>query len=130
MAVDAMSVIVGALAAGGVAGAKDVATAAVKDAYAGLRGLVVRRVSGSPQETEVVEILDADHLEPEIRQARLHQALTRAQVDADAEIVAAAQRLLTLMDPASAEAGKFKVDASQAKGLYVGDGGTQTNIFS
>ena len=41
-----VSLIVAALAAGAVAGAENTATEAVKDAYAGLKGLVRRRVSG------------------------------------------------------------------------------------
>ncbi|MEV6842100.1 hypothetical protein [Actinoplanes sp. NPDC051411] len=129
-AVDAMSVIVGALAAGGVAGAKDVASAAVKDAYAGLRGLLVHRVSGTPQEAEVLNVLDTNQVEPAVWESQLRQALTATGVDDDAELLATAQRLLTLVDPASARSRKFHVDASQAKGVYIGDGGTQSNTFS
>lgn len=43
---DPISLIVGALASGAASGLTDSATAAVKDAYAGLRDLVRRRLAG------------------------------------------------------------------------------------
>ena len=46
--VDPASLIVAALAAGAVAGAQNTATEAVKDAYAGLKALVQRRIAGRP----------------------------------------------------------------------------------
>lgn len=44
---DPISLIVAALAAGVAASAKDVAGSAVKDAYCGLRGLIIRRLHAS-----------------------------------------------------------------------------------
>ena len=46
---DPVTLIVTALAAGAVFGLKDTASAAVKDAYAGLKALVKRRFVGRPK---------------------------------------------------------------------------------
>ena len=46
---DPVTLIVTALAAGAVLGLKDVTSAAVKDAYAGLKALVKKRFAGRPK---------------------------------------------------------------------------------
>jgi hypothetical protein len=46
---DPVTLIVTALAAGAVLGLKDAASAAVKDAYAGLKALVKKRFVGRPK---------------------------------------------------------------------------------
>jgi len=46
---DPVSIILVALAAGAAAAAKDTASQAVKDAYAGLKALVKKRFAGKPQ---------------------------------------------------------------------------------
>ncbi len=55
--VDPVTLIQAALAAGAVAGVGESATAAVKDAYTGLRGLVARRLAGKPS----AEVALAEH---------------------------------------------------------------------
>ncbi len=54
---DPVTLIQAALAAGAVAGVGESATAAVKDAYTGLRGLVARRLAGKPS----AEVALAEH---------------------------------------------------------------------
>jgi hypothetical protein len=71
-------------------------------------------------------VLDGHEATPEQWQA----ALTRAGAGGDDEVVAAAQRLMTLVDPAGARVGRYVVDASNAKGVQVGDNNTQHNTFN
>jgi RIP homotypic interaction motif len=123
---DPISVIVAALAAGAGAGVKDTASRVVKDAYAGLYGLVKRRFSGRPVgETILVQHEKA----PEVWQAPLSAELEAVNAAADPRIVAAAQQLLALVDEAGARSGKYRVNMREAQGVQVGDYNTQTNTF-
>ncbi|MFC7280015.1 hypothetical protein ACFQS1_39165 [Paractinoplanes rhizophilus] len=124
----AVEVIAAALAAGAGAGMKDTASAAVKDAYAGLKALLKARLGGHGD--DVVEALDADETAPGVWQTHLGEALTESGAATDEQVVAAAQRLLRLTDPAGSAAGKYQVDLREAKGVQVGDHNTQHNTFS
>ncbi|MEK8106598.1 hypothetical protein NKG94_17570 [Micromonospora sp. M12] len=68
-------VITAALAAGAGAGLKDTASAAVRDAYAGLKALLKQRFGG--REGEAVQALEADETEPGVWQARIGEAWPR-----------------------------------------------------
>ncbi|MEU1746678.1 hypothetical protein ACWD8I_06375 [Micromonospora arida] len=120
----AEQVITAALAAGAGAGLKDTASAAVRDAYAALKALLKQRFGG--REGEAVQALEADETEPGVWQARIGEALAASGADGDEQILTAARRVLELADPA----GKFHVDAREAKGVQVGDHNTQHNTFS
>jgi hypothetical protein len=91
-----LSIIVGALVAGAAAGATDVASQAVKEAYAGLKALIVQRFSSGPDVAESVEKVEKQP-EAEHRQAYLKGELQNAGADKDAEIVQQAQALLDLL---------------------------------
>src|SRR4051794_7893186 len=85
---DPVTLIVAALAAGAGAGVKETATHVVKDAYAGLKALVLRRVKDTPAgEVAVVEHAK----DPEVWSAPLAKTLTAAGADQDADLLAAAQ---------------------------------------
>jgi hypothetical protein len=106
---DAVTVIETALAAGAGAGMKDTATQAVKDAYAGLKALVLRRVEDQPAgEVAVVE----HEKDPEIWRAPLAKTLSTAGADQDRGLIDAAQRLLRLLDPEGARAGAYTVNVT------------------
>jgi hypothetical protein len=122
----AVVVITAALAAGAGVGVEDTASAAVKDAYAGLKELLKRRLGGHGR--EVVQALDADETTPGVWQARLGEALTESGAASDEQVIAAAQRLLELTDPAGSAAGKYQVDLREAKGVQVGDHNTQHDV--
>jgi hypothetical protein len=117
--VPAVELIAAALAAGATAGATDVATTAVKDTYAELKRLVSRR----PQVAETIAVLEreqAPELEWRIRLA--------GEITDDDAVLTLARRLLDLT---GASAGpKYQVDLGDAKGVQIGDGGTQTNTFN
>ena len=125
--VDPITLILTALAAGTALGLKDTASAAVRDAYAGLKALVKRRFSGRP-DAELV--LDRHEQAPHIWQAPLRAELAEAGADSDPDLLAAAQALMRLIDPVGVRAGKYTVDVRRAQGIQIGDDNRQNNIFN
>lgn len=124
---DPISMIVGALAAGAASGLQDTTTGAVKDAYQSLRDRVSRRFAGRL----VAETALAEHEKaPQVWAAPLSAELAAAGADTDAQIIAAAQRVMALIDEAGSRAGKYRVDLRGAQGVQVGDRNIQTNRFS
>ncbi len=124
---DPITLIVTALAAGAVLGVKDTASAAVKDSYAGLKALVHRRLAGRPD----AELVLARHLQaPDTWRAPLMAELDQAGAGHDANLVAAAEALMRLVDAAGARSGKYTVDARGAQGVQIGDGNKQSNVFN
>jgi hypothetical protein len=124
---DPITLIVTALAAGAALGLKDTASAAVKDAYNGLKALVKKRFAGRP-DAELV--LTKYEKAPETWQAPLTAELDQAGADRDADLVAAAQALMSLVDEAGTRAGKYTVDVRGAQGVQVGDRNYQRNVFN
>jgi hypothetical protein len=123
--VSGVELIVAALAAGATAGVTSTASSAVQDAYTGLKSLLVGWLGG---DREAVEALRADETQPGVWQASLGDDLSASGVAGDEEVLAAARRLLGLVDPDLA--GKYQVDLREAKGVIVGDHNRQTNTFS
>jgi hypothetical protein len=123
---DEVSVVVEALAAGAAAGVKDAASSAVKDAYVTLRTLAARRLRGRPHGNQVL----AEHADdPETWAAPLTEELAAVETPADPELLAAARAVLMLTDKADQKPTKYHVEIENSQGVYVGDGGTQTNYF-
>lgn len=123
---DPITLIVTALAAGTALGLKDTASSAVRDAYAGLKALVRKRLAGRP-DAEVV--LSRHEKAPETWQAPLMAELDEAGAGHDPDLVAAAQALMNLVDEAGARAGKYMVDVRGAQGVQIGDRNRQDNVF-
>lgn len=123
---DPITLIVGALAAGAALGISDTASSAIKDAYAGLKALVRKRLGGRPG----AELVLAKHEQaPETWRAPLMAELDEAGASHDAGLMAAAEALMRLVDEAGARAGKYTVDVRGAQGVQVGDRNTQRNVF-
>jgi len=123
---DPVTLILGALAAGAIKGVGETATTAVKDAYAGLKRLVARRLAGRP--SAVVALAEHEQ-DQETWKAPLGKALAEADAATDPQVIEAAERLMALVDPAGATAGKYTVDLRGAQGVQVGDHNEQTNTF-
>jgi hypothetical protein len=121
-----LEMILAALAAGAGTGAGDAARAAVVDTYTDLRNALRRRLASRESARQV---LDAGSDDAGVWNADLATELAESDVADDEAIVEAAQRLLALVDPIGAAAGKYHVDARQAKGVQVGDYNTQHNSF-
>jgi hypothetical protein len=124
---DPVTLIVTALAAGAASALQDGASAAVKDAYAQVKALVTRRFAGRPKG----ELVLAEHeAAPQTWQAPLAAELSAAGADGDADLVAAAQILMSLIDDeAGSRSGKYAVSVRDSQGVQVGDHATQTNTF-
>jgi hypothetical protein len=123
---DTVSLIEVALASGAVAGVKDTASSAVKDAYEGLKAMVKARFAGHPRAELVLGEHEAD---PETWKAPLTSELTRVGV-VDSELVTAAKALMQLIDNAGSQAGKYDVDIQDGQGVLIGEHSTQHNTFS
>jgi hypothetical protein len=108
---DPITFIVTALAAGAALGVQDTASAMVKEAYAGLKALVKKKLGGGPG----AELVVAGHEQaPETWQAPLMAELAKAGADRDGDLIAAAQALLDLVGGAGEGAGKYTVDVRGA----------------
>lgn len=117
-----VELIVAALGTGAAAGLTNTASAAVKDAYIGLKRLLRPWVRGHAR-----QVLEGDETEPEVWRAQIGEELMASGADTDEEILAMARRLLALADPKAAD--KYRVQISHAKGVQIGDHNTQTNNF-
>ncbi|MFD0352365.1 hypothetical protein ACFVHW_01260 [Streptomyces sp. NPDC127110] len=125
--------LVAALVAGATVGLANAASAAVTDAYGKLKERLVSRLRGAgtddgqaTAETLVERATGADSAGADEARRGLVASLTAVGVDAST--AQAAQRLLDLLEADGQ--GKYVVDASQAKGLMIGDHNSQTNTFS
>ena len=124
---DPITLIVTALAAGAALGAQDTVSAMVKDAYAGLKALVRKRLGGGPG----AELVLAKHEQaPETWQAPLMAELAETGADGDRDLIAAAQALLDLIGEAEGRTGKYTVDVRGAQGVQIGDHNRQDNVFN
>lgn len=130
---DAVALILTALAAGASAGAidqlKDEAKDKSKAVYGKLRDLVTRRFreAGTPNAEGTLTDYEND---PETYEKGLSKKLTAAGADQDADILAAAQALVDLLGRQGLKTGKYSVTVTDSKGVQVGDHNTQTNTFS
>jgi hypothetical protein len=124
---DPITLIVTALVAGAALGAQDTVSAMVKDAYAGLKALVKKRLGGGSG----AELVLARHEQaPETWQAPLMAELARTGADGDRDLIAAAQALLDLIGEAEGRTGKYTVDVRGAQGVQIGDQNRQDNVFN
>jgi len=94
--VDPISIIVGALAAGALAGAQDVASSSIKDSYERLKSLLRDRFGGR---VAAETALDEHGQDPESWEPALRSELLKAGVDADHQVVEHAQALLNWSAP-------------------------------
>lgn len=125
MIVDPISVIIGALTAGALAGAQDVASSSIKDSYDRLKSLVRNRFGGRAA-AEVA--LDEHEQDPESWEPALRSELLRAGLDADHQVVEHARALLGMISPNSSVGGDtFNVDNRGSRGQQFGRGNTQYN---
>jgi hypothetical protein len=124
---DPITLIVTALAAGAALGAQDTVSAIVKDAYAGLKALVKKRLGGRPGADLVLARHEHD---PGPWQAPLMAELAETGADGDRDLIAAAQTLLDLVGGPEGPPGKYTVDVRGAQGVQIGDHNRQDNVFN
>jgi hypothetical protein len=126
---DPISLIVSALSAGAIAALKDTAGTAVKDGYAGLKALVLRRFHGN---SDAQSQLAAVERAPVVTGSNttLKQHLEAAGAGHDEELLRKAHDLLAQLDPKGAQAGKYNVAVSGGKGVVIGDAASVTMSFN
>ena len=134
---ESVELVVAALAAGAVAGARETASTAVKDAYSGVKTLALRVLRhAEPVPSAVVKAIETDAItladdERGVAQRReLADALTAADAGADDELVASALKVLEQADPTGSLAGNLRFHLHGNKGVQIGNGNTQTNTFN
>jgi hypothetical protein len=115
---DPVTMIVAAIALGAAAGLKETATAAVKDAYKALKGLLSRRYDG-------VNLTDLER-KPDSEEQRESVAATLSGAGAagDADLLDAARQLLATVrehDPAVAQAVGIDLADVEAAFIRVGN---------
>lgn len=123
---DPVSLVLAALAAGATAAAKDTASQAMKDAYAGLKALVKKRFAGKPQAEIALTEYEKDE---DTWQKPLQKSLVEMGADQDEAIVRQAQQLLKLLNPQQASQGKYNVQIGEGKGIVIGDNPQVTQTF-
>jgi hypothetical protein len=125
-----VTLILAALAAGASAGTLDALQDDVREkakaAYARLRGLAGKRLSGRAHgELALKEYPSA----PQKWEVLLGAELTEAGAAGDKELAAAAKALMEFVDQAGAGSGKYNVTIKDSQGVQVGDRNIQVNKF-
>lgn len=109
-----VSIIVAALAGGAAAGLKGVADKVVGDAYDALKALLGRRF-GSVDTAPVEKKPESDGA-----RAYVGEGLAEAGADADAEVLAAARRLIELLEERAPQVGQaIGVDLRKVKAAAI-----------
>ena len=105
---DPITIIVTAVATGAALGLTDAAAQAIKDAYAGLRALIIRKYGDQGDVQDAVEKVEANP-DSGARKALLEEELEKTKAAEDAELLKAAQDLLAAAQPESAQQGQQAV---------------------
>jgi hypothetical protein len=74
--------------------------------------------------------LDLSECQPAAPPGELARYLWEVGAETDEELIAAAQAVLRLVDPAGARSGKYEVTISGGKGIVVGDQANVTMTFN
>jgi len=114
---DPVSLVVAAVVAGASTALKDTASDALKGAYRELKALLQRRFEGNPEAQGALAKVEDD---PETRREHLEEQLRRAP-QPDADVIRAADEVLTWADPDGMRAGKYRVTITGGRGIVVGD---------
>ena len=120
--------IAAAVALGAAESLKDVATQAIKDAYAGLKKLIQDRYGNNEDVTDAVDYV-AKKPVAENRRQMLEEALKEAGADKDQELVQLAQQLLAALkeQPGGKEAAQQTINQNISGKVNVISGTDQTN---
>ena len=119
-----ITLIIGALAAGATAAAKDTAGQVVKDAYAGLKTLIQRRFS-EKKAPEGEMALTKYEEKPAVWEAPLKDALVETETDQAGEILKAAEALKHALEQTSegrAAVSKYILNIQDSEVGVIGDG--------
>lgn len=124
---DPITLILTALAAGAGAGVKGTTSSAIIDTYNGLKTLIQRKFGDHPKTQTALVDYEED---PETYDKPLRKILTTHPIEQDDEVIATAQRLMTLIQPQQASMGKYNIqNAGTVQGQTIGDHANVTQHF-
>ena len=113
--------IVAALSAGAVSGVTETSKTAVSDGYNKLKDLLTKRFGAKSDLVLAVNQLEA-RPESAGRKETLQEEMTVVNAEQDDELLAAAQHVLTLVQPQQACLGKFTIQNNAlVQGQNIGD---------
>ncbi len=116
---DPATLILTALSSGAADSVKDTASIAIKDAYNGLKALIQRRFIGKPAAEAALTEYEK---KPDVWKAPLEEELKETETDQDQDVIEAAQKLMTLIQPQQAAMGKYNVQIiGNVQGYAQGD---------
>ncbi|MFD7692138.1 hypothetical protein [Streptomyces sp. NPDC059805] len=118
-----VELVAAALAAGASAGLTDTARGAVTDLYTSLREAVRRCLDRGA--VPGARVLDAPDADTGAWQSRLVAVLSDSGLERDPAVLALARALLD----ETRKPGRITVDASNARGVQIGDNNQQHNAF-
>jgi hypothetical protein len=121
--------IVAALGAGAISGLTETGKIGITDAYQILKDLLAKKFGVWSQVALAVDHLEAKPAST-ARQGGLQEEIIAVQAEQDTEVLAAAQHLLTLVQPQQAGLGKFTIqNNAPVQGQTIGDHNTITQQF-
>ena len=121
--------IIAALSAGAIGGLTEASKTAITEAYTSLTSLLHKKFGAKSEVVQAIAQLEAKP-ESVSRQGMLQEELLTVNAEHDQELQAAAQHILTLVQPQQAGLGKFTIqNAAPVQGQNVGDHNTNTQYF-
>lgn len=124
---EAVTLILTALAAGAAGAAKEVGGEALKDAYTALKAALLRRFGDTPAAKVALEEHAKD---PETWEKPLETQLVKSGASEDPNLVRMAQEVMQHADPEGVGKGRYDVQFhGTAQGVIVGDEAHQENVF-
>jgi hypothetical protein len=124
---DDLNLILTALATGAATGLQQTAGTAMKEAYNGLKALIQRKFANQPKAQAALDDYEDD---PDTYEKPLRKALVVDHLDEDNEILAAAQHLITLVQPQQVGTGKYTIqNTGSVQGQVIGDHPNVTQYF-
>src|SRR6266566_1086791 len=115
---DPMSLLLAALTAGATATAQDTASQAIRDGYAGLKALILKRFAGKQTAETALTEYEKDE---KTWKKPLQKALTEVGADRDEAVLQQAQLVLKQVNPEQGSQGKYNINIGEAKGNALGD---------
>jgi Tetratricopeptide repeat len=123
---DPVMLIATALTVGATSAVPAGVEAALEDAYTALRALVKKLFADRPGGQHVL----ARHEDaPQAAERALAAELYAAGAEGDADLVAAAETVMGLLDQPEGRSGKYAVTVRESQGVQIGDHNVQSNVF-
>lgn len=119
---DPVTLILTALASGAKAALTDTAGQLIKDAYAGLKSLVIEKLGAKAKRSEAEYLVSKLETSPDATKLLLEEELKKLELAKDSAIVEASNKVLALTDKQGMDSGKYKINIiGDPKSVIIGD---------